>query len=78
MPNLNTYSTSQLALKNGQDSEEIWCAYKGIIYDLTGSRLWMNGQHYEHWAGQDLSRELKEAPHNSSVFDRFKIVGKLI
>ena len=72
-----SYSLSQLALRNGQDREEIWVAYKGDIYDVTKSRLWRNGKHYEHWAGQDLTKELKDAPHNANVFDKFEIVGRL-
>ena len=73
-----TFSVQQLALRNGQDMEEIWCAYQGIIYDLTPSRLWRNGFHYEHWAGQDLTHELKDAPHDHGVFSKFEIVGKLM
>ncbi len=76
-PNLPSYTTGQLALRNGQDKPEIWVAYKGLIYDVTESRLWRKGQHYEHWAGQDLSEELSEAPHNASVFKRVKAVGVL-
>ncbi|PTB91824.1 cytochrome b5 [Marivirga lumbricoides] len=72
------YTSQQLALRNGQDKPEIWIAYQGIIYDVTESRLWKNGKHYEHWAGQDLSKELIEAPHNERVFKKFKIVGTLI
>jgi predicted heme/steroid binding protein len=67
----------QLALRNGNDREEIWCAYNGLVYDVTKSRLWRGGKHYEHWAGQDLTQELKNAPHNEKVFDKFKVVGKL-
>ena len=74
---LKTYTISQLALRNGQDREEIWCAYRGLIYDLTPSRLWRNGKHYEHWAGQDLTNEFAAAPHNDAVFKRFEVVGKL-
>jgi predicted heme/steroid binding protein len=74
---LKTYSLRQLALRNGQDREEIWCAYQGVIYDLTPSRLWLDGKHYEHWAGQDLTEEFPGAPHNDSVFNRFEVVGKL-
>jgi lycopene cyclase domain-containing protein len=54
-PELPLYTKSQLALRNGQDKPQIWVAYKGIIYDVTESRLWRNGKHYEHWAGQDLT-----------------------
>ena len=58
--------------------EEIWVAYRGLIYDVSISRLWRNGMHYEHWAGQDLTEELSEAPHTDKVFGRFPVVGKLI
>ena len=74
---IKIYSRSQLALRNGQDKEEVWVAYKGIIYDVTSSRLWARGMHYEHWAGQDLTTELKDAPHSSAVFEKFKKVGIL-
>jgi len=72
---MKTYSRSQLALRNGQDRPEIWVAYQKRIYDVSSSRLWFNGKHYEHWAGQDLTDELKQAPHTSAVFDKFDCVG---
>lgn len=74
---LPQYTISQLALRNGQDKPQIWVAVDGIIYDVSESRLWRNGKHYEHWAGQDLTSELKDAPHSKSVFARFKKVGKI-
>ncbi|MEO1255874.1 MAG: cytochrome b5 domain-containing protein [Bacteroidota bacterium] len=67
-----------MALRNGNDREEIWIAYKGVIYDVSHSRLWRNGRHYEHWAGQDLTDELSGAPHDSKVFEKLQIVGKLV
>ena len=75
--NLNLYTIQQLALRNGQDKPEIWVAFEGNIYDVSGSRLWRNGKHYEHWAGQDLTKELKDAPHSNAVFEKFKIIGQL-
>ncbi|MEM9831782.1 MAG: cytochrome b5 domain-containing protein [Bacteroidota bacterium] len=77
MSTLPEYTIQQLALRNGQDREEVWCAYQGIIYDVSESRLWRDGKHYEHWAGQDLTSELNNAPHTNSVFDRFNPVGQL-
>ncbi|MFA6261707.1 MAG: cytochrome b5 domain-containing protein [Bacteroidia bacterium] len=72
------YTRNQLALRNGQDREEIWIAFQGLIYDVTSSRLWRRGQHYEHWAGQDLTEELRDAPHSQSVILKFACIGKLI
>jgi predicted heme/steroid binding protein len=75
---LKKYTRSQLALRNGTDKPEIWVAFLGNIYDVSSSRLWRSGKHYEHWAGQDLSDELKDAPHSEKVFEKFKIIGHLI
>lgn len=74
---LPEYSKSQLALRNGQDKAEIWVAFEGRIYDVSDSRLWRKGKHYEHWAGQDLTDELKDAPHSQQVFEKFVVVGLL-
>ncbi|MDW3209896.1 MAG: cytochrome b5 domain-containing protein [Reichenbachiella sp.] len=74
---LPTYTVQQLALRNGQDRDEIWVAYQGNIYDVTKSRLWRDGKHYEHWAGQDLTPELADAPHTEKVFDKFEVIGVL-
>jgi predicted heme/steroid binding protein len=68
----------QLSLYNGQDKPKIYVAYKGLIYDVTGSRHWKKGLHYGHWAGQDLTAELKEAPHGEEVFSRYPCIGELV
>lgn len=74
---MKTYTSQQLALRNGQDRPEIWIAYQGLIYEVTDSKLWRNGKHYEHWAGQDLTSELEDAPHTEKVFEKFKPIGQL-
>ncbi len=75
---LPEYTKRQLALRNGQDRDEVWIAYNGLIYDVTNSRLWRNGKHYEHWAGQDLTPELVDAPHTEKVFEKFIPIARLI
>jgi len=75
---LPLFTRSQLALRNGQDKPEIWVCFKGLIYDGSVSRLWRNRKHYEHWAGQDLTEELIDAPHSDSVFSKFQVIGRLI
>ena len=76
--NFPSYTRAQLALRNGQDKPEIWVAFRGLIYEVTASRLWRNGKHYEHWAGQDLTDELADAPHTDKVFEKFTAVGRLV
>jgi predicted heme/steroid binding protein len=75
---MKEYTKNQLALRNGSDREEIWVAFEGKIYDVSISRLWRDGKHYEHWAGQDLTEELADAPHTHKVFDKFDQVGVLV
>jgi predicted heme/steroid binding protein len=74
---LNPITRAQLSLRNGQDKPEIWIAYKGLVYDVTSSKMWRQGKHYEHWAGQDLTAELDDAPHTEIVFERLQIIGRL-
>lgn len=74
---MKTITKNQLALRNGNDKPEIWIAYQGNVYDVGNSRLWKNGKHYEHWAGQDLTHELEDAPHTAKVFEKFEIIGIL-
>jgi len=74
---LPEYTLAQLALRNGNDKPEIWVAFRGDIYDVTKSKLWRNGKHYEHWAGQDLTPELDLAPHSEAVFSKFDVIGKV-
>jgi len=68
----------QLSLRNGVDRDEVWVAFQGKVYDLTLSRMWRAGRHYEHWAGQDLTEALKDAPHDSRVFEKFDPIGIII
>lgn len=74
---LPSYSRSQLALRNGQDRDEIWIGFRGLIYEVTESRLWRNGKHYQHWAGQDLTPEFEDAPHGDWVFEKYPPIGRL-
>lgn len=70
-------SRRHLALRNGQDKPEVWIAFRGLVYDVTASRLWRKGNHYEHWAGQDLTAELADAPHTDRVFEKFLPIARL-
>lgn len=75
---MENFTRAKLALFNGEDKPEVYIAFEGKVYDVSESRLWKNGKHYEHWAGQDLTAELEGAPHSNRVFEKFKIVGKLV
>lgn len=68
----------ELERYNGQNGARAYIAYKGVVYDVTDSPLWKNGDHMgAHVAGLDLTSELSDAPHGDDVFKEFAIVGKL-
>ncbi len=63
---------------DGKDGRSAYIAYKGNIYDVTGSKLWKNGSHINrHFAGEDLTHQMAVAPHADDVMGRYKIVDKL-
>lgn len=57
-----------------------YVACQGVVYDVTDCPKWRPDLHEGlHFPGQDLSRELPEAPHGREVFSRpcVKRVGLL-
>lgn len=69
----------QLANFDGKEGRPAYIAYKGIIYDITNSRLWKNGQHMmKHHAGTDLTEVLKLAPHGEDKVLTMPQVGMCI
>jgi predicted heme/steroid binding protein/uncharacterized membrane protein len=64
---------------DGKDGRPAYIAYKGIIYDMTRSRLWKNGSHVmKHAAGNDLTDFLKNAPHGEDKILAMPQVGTLL
>jgi predicted heme/steroid binding protein len=56
-------------------------AYRGFVYDVSACPRWRSGLHQGlHFAGQDLTQELAEAPHASEVFQRpcVRRLGRLV
>jgi predicted heme/steroid binding protein len=48
------------------------------VGDVSRSFLWLNGRHQAiHTAGDDLTGNLDEAPHDADVMSRFPMVGTL-
>jgi predicted heme/steroid binding protein len=59
----------------------IYIAYKGIVYDVSQSTRWNLGIHEGlHFPGQDLTSEMKEAPHGEAVLKlpHIAIAGRLV
>ncbi len=68
----------ELAKYNGKNGQKAYVAVNGKIYDVSGSPLWSGGDHQGvHEAGNDLTDDLKSAPHVRAVVDRFPVVDHL-
>ena len=68
----------ELAKFDGSNGRAAYVAVGGTIYDVSESSRWQGGQHEEmHRAGQDLTEELKSAPHLRAVIERFPVIGKV-
>jgi predicted heme/steroid binding protein/uncharacterized membrane protein len=64
---------------DGKDGRPAYVAYKGLIYDMTGSKLWKNGSHMmKHAAGIDLTDMLRTAPHGDDKVVAMPLAGKLL
>lgn len=70
----------ELRRNNGDRGTPKWIAFEGVVYDVTDCPRWRLELHERmHFPGQDLTSELKDAPHKADVFTRpcVKVVGKI-
>ena len=71
------FTVAELKKYNGQNGNPAYVAVDGTVYDVTIANQWNNGSHHGLTAGQDLSKEIKNAPHGTSVLQGLPVVGKL-
>lgn len=77
---LRVISDLELRRQNGERGMRKFVAYKGIVYDVTDCPKWRLDLHENlHFAGQDLTSELPDAPHEEDVFTRpcVRVIGRL-
>jgi predicted heme/steroid binding protein len=73
---MKEFTEEELAQYNGKNGNLAYVAYKGEVYDVTGSFLWKNGSHQVlHSAGVDLTDAFEKAPHGGIVLKKFSVVG---
>jgi len=73
-------SELELRRNNGDRGTPKWIAHEGIVYDVSDCPKWRTDMHERlHFPGQDLTKELSDAPHKNDVFTRpcVKVVGRL-
>jgi predicted heme/steroid binding protein len=77
------FTLEELAEFDGMDGRSAYVAVDGVVYDITGSPLWPEGDHrpceLEAMAGQDLTEQIGQSPHGQAIFTDHDIpvVGRL-
>ena len=76
---MRRFTKEELRYFDGKDGRPAYIAYRGKVYDVSGSFLWKGGRHQAlHEAGRDLTEALKDAPHGEEFISKFPVVGILI
>jgi predicted heme/steroid binding protein len=67
---MKEFTADELAKFDGTKGQPAYVAYKGTVYDVTGSSMWGDGDHGGfHQAGADLTAEHDDAPHDELIVD---------
>jgi predicted heme/steroid binding protein/uncharacterized membrane protein len=69
----------ELSRFDGSEKKPAYIAYKANIYDVSSSKLWVEGNHVrKHLAGNELTEALRTAPHDEDKILGMPLVGELI
>lgn len=67
----------EVSENDGLDGRNAYVVVDGIVYDVTESSAWPDGNHNENQAGQDLTQELEDGPHGAEKLDNVTAVGRI-
>jgi predicted heme/steroid binding protein len=75
---MKEFTLEELTEYDGKDGRPAYVVYEGVVYDVSESAMWDEGDHEgQHAAGHDLTAEHEDAPHDPYVTD-FPEVGRLV
>lgn len=74
---MKVFDEAELKRFDGSEpGQPIYFAYKGKVFDATNSPLFMDGMHFEHFSGADLTDYMADAPHDDEVLSELPLVGE--
>ena len=74
---MRQFTSTELSEFDGREGRPAYVAYKGVVYDVSESAMWDDGDHEGmHSAGMDLTEAHDDAPHDVHVTD-FPQVGTM-
>ncbi len=76
-------TAEELAAFDGRDGRQAYVAVDGVVYDVTDSSDWPEGDHtvcnLGAMAGRNLSEEITEAPgYMRALLEKMPVVGTLV
>ncbi len=75
---LPVMTMEEVAENDGLDGRNAYVVVDGIVYDVTDSPRWPNGNHNGNQAGQDLTTEIMEdSPHGLRVLGNVEAIGRI-
>ncbi len=75
---MKDFTAEELKGFDGRDGKPAYVAYKGVVYDVSESAMWGDGDHEGlHQAGGDMTADHDDAPHDVYVTD-FPEIGRLV
>ena len=75
--NSKKISPEDLKKFDGTNGQPLYIVYKDKVYDLSSSKLWLQGKHMgTHLRTDDLTEAIKAAPHGEDNVFRYPLVGE--
>lgn len=75
---MEKFDLEELSKFDGKNGKPAYIALYGRVIDVSESKLWKGGLHMKrHYAGKDLTTDIKAAPHTPEILARFPQVGIL-
>jgi predicted heme/steroid binding protein/uncharacterized membrane protein len=75
---MREFELIELEKFNGENGQPIYVAHQGKVFDVSNSKMWKSGLHMKrHHAGNDLTTDIKGAPHGPELLEKYPQVGVL-
>ena len=73
---MKNFSVKEIRSSDGKNGAPALVVVQEKVYDVSNSPKWKDGSHMRrHQAGQDLTIDIKSAPHGTVVLERAQLVG---
>ncbi len=78
---VRTVTKTELSKSDGKEGRDCLVAVDKVVYKITDSTLWQNGQHAtsngQAYCGADMTDAIGKSPHGRKKLDQLEKVGAL-